>query len=76
MIMVEERSLKLPLGHPLVEKLCYLSLIDKVVFKEKPNFKEEVPEKEQDNFKEKVLKEYKNKFKKEVSFKDEVSEED
>ncbi len=33
--MVEEKSLELPLGHPLVEKLCDRSLKDGVKFNEK-----------------------------------------
>ena len=51
--MVKEKSLELPLGHPLVEKLCDRSLKDGVKFNEKiePNFKKE------------VLEEYKIKFK-------------
>ncbi len=40
------QSLRLPLGHPLVEKLCKLSLNNKAAFNEKsePNFKDEVSE--------------------------------
>ncbi|WP_162967646.1 hypothetical protein [Helicobacter pylori] len=51
--MVEERSLKLPLGHPLVEKLCELSLNNKAAFNEKsePNFKDEVLEEDKIKFK-------------------------
>ncbi len=51
--MVEERSLRLPLGHPLVEKLCDLSLKDGVKFNEKsePNFKDEVSEEDKIKFK-------------------------
>lgn len=51
--MVEEKSLKLPLGHPLVEKLCDLSLKDGVKFNEKSgvNFKEEVSEEDKIKFK-------------------------
>ncbi|EMH18133.1 hypothetical protein HMPREF1415_01167 [Helicobacter pylori GAM254Ai] len=51
--MVEERSLKLPLGHPLVEKLCDRSLKDGVKFNEKsePNFKKEVLEEDRIKFK-------------------------
>ncbi|GAA7440826.1 hypothetical protein ckin111_12470 [Helicobacter pylori] len=51
--MVEERSLRLPLGHPLVEKLCELSLNNKAAFNEKsePNFKEEVLEEDKIKFK-------------------------
>ncbi|MFP6216415.1 hypothetical protein ACLGCK_04505 [Helicobacter pylori] len=46
------QSLRLPLGHPLVEKLCELSLKDGVVFNEKSKV----------NFKEEVSKEYRTKF--------------
>ncbi len=51
--MVKEKSLELPLGHPLVEKLCDKSLKDGVKFNEKsePNFKKEVPEEEKIKFK-------------------------
>ncbi len=47
------QSLRLPLGHPLVEKLCDLSLKDGVKFNEKSgvNFKEEVSEEEKIKFK-------------------------
>ncbi len=47
------QSLKLPLGHPLVEKLCDLFLKDGVKFNEKsePNFKDEVSEEDQIKFK-------------------------
>ncbi|WQV86296.1 hypothetical protein KVM76_00295 [Helicobacter pylori] len=47
------QSLRLPLGHPLVEKLCKLSLNNKVAFNEKSkvNFKEEVPEEDKIKFK-------------------------
>lgn len=47
------QSLRLPLGHPLVEKLCELSLKDGVVFNEKSkvNFKEEVLEEDKIKFK-------------------------
>lgn len=47
------QSLELPLGHPLVEKLCELSLNNKVVFNEKSkvNFKEEVSEEDKIKFK-------------------------
>ncbi|EMH24080.1 hypothetical protein HMPREF1420_01114 [Helicobacter pylori GAM264Ai] len=47
------QSLELPLGHPLVEILCDLSLEDGVKFNEKsePNFKEEVLEEDQIKFK-------------------------
>ncbi|TPI07707.1 hypothetical protein FIM34_03950 [Helicobacter pylori] len=47
------QSLRLPLGHPLVEKLCDLSLKDGVKFNEKSGV----------NFKEEVSEEYKIKFK-------------
>ncbi|EMH23807.1 M protein repeat protein [Helicobacter pylori GAM263BFi] len=52
-IMVEERSLKLPLGHPLVEELCDRSLKDGVKFNEKsePIFKDEVLEEDRIKFK-------------------------
>ncbi|MGL2404166.1 hypothetical protein ACOWLZ_02665 [Helicobacter pylori] len=51
--MVKEKSLELPLGHPLVEKLCDLSLKDGVKFNEKsePNFKDEVSEEDKIKFK-------------------------
>ncbi|WQZ77618.1 hypothetical protein KVK84_00295 [Helicobacter pylori] len=51
--MVKEKSLELPLGHPLVEKLCELSLKDGVKFNEKiePNFKKEVSEEDRIKFK-------------------------
>lgn len=47
------QSLRLPLGHPLVEKLCELSLNNKAAFNEKsePNFKKEVPEEDKIKFK-------------------------
>ncbi|EMG85753.1 hypothetical protein HMPREF1396_01380 [Helicobacter pylori GAM114Ai] len=47
------KSLELPLGHPLVEKLCDQSLKDGVKFNEKsePNFKDEVSEEDQTKFK-------------------------
>ncbi|WQV66054.1 hypothetical protein KVL34_00300 [Helicobacter pylori] len=47
------QSLELPLGHPLVEKLCDLSLKDGVKFNEKsePNFKDEVLEEDRIKFK-------------------------
>ncbi|GAA7498879.1 hypothetical protein ckin127_00350 [Helicobacter pylori] len=47
------QSLRLPLGHPLVEKLCDLFLKDGVKFNEKsePNFKEEVLEEDKIKFK-------------------------
>ncbi|GAA7489091.1 hypothetical protein ckin124_02850 [Helicobacter pylori] len=47
------QSLKLPLGHPLVEKLCDLFLKDGVKFNEKsePIFKEEVLEEDKIKFK-------------------------
>ncbi|WQV53127.1 hypothetical protein KVM07_00290 [Helicobacter pylori] len=46
------QSLELPLGHPLVEKLCDLSLKDGVKFNEKsePNFKKEVSEEDKIKF--------------------------
>ncbi|MCQ2825435.1 hypothetical protein JT243_04090 [Helicobacter pylori] len=51
--MVKEKSLRLPLGHPLVEKLCDRSLKDGVKFNEKSgvNFKEEVSEEDKIKFK-------------------------
>ncbi|WP_183011745.1 hypothetical protein [Helicobacter pylori] len=51
--MVKEKSLELPLGHPLVEKLCDLSLKDGVKFNEKsePIFKDEVSEEDKIKFK-------------------------
>ncbi|WRG58493.1 hypothetical protein FNE07_00295 [Helicobacter pylori] len=51
--MVKEKSLELPLGHPLVEKLCNRSLKDGVKFNEKsePIFKDEVLEEDQTKFK-------------------------
>ncbi|WP_120898740.1 hypothetical protein [Helicobacter pylori] len=47
------QSLRLPLGHPLVEKLCELSLKDGVVFNEKSkvNFKKEVSKEDKIKFK-------------------------
>ncbi len=47
------QSLRLPLGHPLVEKLCDRSLKDGVKFNEKSelNFKKEVLEEEKIKFK-------------------------
>ncbi|WQW62389.1 dihydrolipoamide acetyltransferase [Helicobacter pylori] len=51
--MVKEKSLELPLGHPLVEKLCDRSLKDGV------KFNEEIPI----HFKKEVLEEDKIKFK-------------
>ncbi len=47
------QSLRLPIGHPLVEKLCKLSLNNKVAFNEKSkvNFKEEVSKEDQIKFK-------------------------
>ncbi len=47
------QSLELPLGHPLVEKLCKLSLKDGVKFNEKIelNFKKEVLEEDKIKFK-------------------------
>ncbi|GAA7671578.1 hypothetical protein ckin79_10120 [Helicobacter pylori] len=47
------QSLRLPLGHPLVEKLCNLSLNNKAAFNE------EIPI----HFKDEVSKEYQTKFK-------------
>lgn len=52
--MVEPlQSLRLPIGHPLVEKLCDRSLKDGVKFNEKsePNFKDEVSEEDKIKFK-------------------------
>ncbi|WP_181356788.1 hypothetical protein [Helicobacter pylori] len=51
--MVKEKSLELPLGHPLVEKLCELSLNNKAAFNEKSelNFKKEVLEEDKIKFK-------------------------
>ncbi|GAA7344774.1 hypothetical protein HpBGD119_02840 [Helicobacter pylori] len=47
------QSLRLPIGHPLVEKLCDRSLKDGVKFNEKiePNFKKEVLEEDKIKFK-------------------------
>ncbi|GAA6961917.1 hypothetical protein ID0058_02250 [Helicobacter pylori] len=47
------QSLRLPLGHPLVEKLCELYLNNKVAFNEKSgvNFKDEVSKEDQIKFK-------------------------
>ncbi|MGN8360275.1 hypothetical protein ACR9J0_04515 [Helicobacter pylori] len=47
------QSLRLPLDHPLVEKLCKLSLNNKVAFNEKSgvNFKDEVSEEDKIKFK-------------------------
>ncbi|PDW11730.1 hypothetical protein BB390_03275 [Helicobacter pylori] len=47
------QSLELPLGHPLVAKLCDLSLKDGVKFNEKiePIFKDEVSEEDKIKFK-------------------------
>ncbi len=47
------KSLKLPIGHPLVEILCELSLNNKAAFNEKSkvNFKEEVSKEEKIKFK-------------------------
>ncbi len=52
-IMVKEKSLELPLGHPLVEKLCDRSLKDGVKFNEKIpiHFKDEVSKEDQTKFK-------------------------
>ncbi len=46
------QSLRLPLGHPLVEKLCKLSLNNKAVFNEKSgvSYKEEVSKEDQTKF--------------------------
>ncbi|GAA8180487.1 hypothetical protein NP0158_05630 [Helicobacter pylori] len=46
------QSLRLPLGHPLVEKLCKLPLNNKAAFNEKSkvNFKEEVSKEDQTKF--------------------------
>ncbi len=46
------KSLKLPIGHPLVEKLCELSLNNKAAFNEKSgvNFKEEVSKEDRTKF--------------------------
>ncbi len=51
------QSLRLPLGHPLVEKLCELSLNNKAAFNEKSkvNFKEEVSKEDRTKF-EQVLR--------------------
>ncbi len=50
------KSLKLPIGHPLVEVLCKLSLKDKAVFNEEAqiNFKKEVSEEEKIKFKQAI----------------------
>ncbi|WP_162971733.1 hypothetical protein [Helicobacter pylori] len=55
--MVKEKSLELPLGHPLVEKLCDLSLKDGVKFNEEIpiHFKKEVPEEDKIKFKQVLL---------------------
>ncbi|GAA8580821.1 hypothetical protein KYTH42_02470 [Helicobacter pylori] len=47
------QSLRLPIGHPLVEKLCKLSLNNKAAFNEKSgvNFKEEVSKEDRTKFK-------------------------
>ncbi|GHQ46790.1 hypothetical protein VN1225_00520 [Helicobacter pylori] len=47
------QSLRLPIGHPLVEILCKLSLKDKLAFNEKSpiNFKKEVSEEDKIKFK-------------------------
>lgn len=47
------KSLKLPIGHPLVEILCKLSLNNKAAFNEEApiNFKKEVSEEEKIKFK-------------------------
>ncbi|WRD28865.1 hypothetical protein E5K60_00290 [Helicobacter pylori] len=51
--MVKEKSLELPLGHPLVEKLCKLSLNNKAAFNEKSgvSYKEEVSKEDKIKFK-------------------------
>lgn len=51
--MAKEKSLELPLGHPLVEILCELSLNNKAAFNEKSkvNFKEEVSKEDRTKFK-------------------------
>lgn len=51
--MVKEKSLELPLGHPLVEKLCNRSLKDGVKFNEEIpiHFKKEVLEEDRIKFK-------------------------
>ncbi|GAA7903627.1 hypothetical protein HpCOL288_00260 [Helicobacter pylori] len=50
--MVKEKSLELPLGHPLVEKLCELFLNNKAAFNEKSgvSYKEEVSKEDQTKF--------------------------
>ncbi|MGL2856271.1 hypothetical protein ACQJ99_00580 [Helicobacter pylori] len=50
--MVKEKSLELPLGHPLVEKLCELSLNNKAAFNEKSgvSYKEEVSKEDRTKF--------------------------
>ncbi|MGL2485532.1 hypothetical protein KVK39_06150 [Helicobacter pylori] len=50
--MVKEKSLELPIGHPLVEKLCKLSLKDGVAFNEEIpiHFKEEVSKEDRTKF--------------------------
>ncbi len=47
------QSLRLPIGHPLVEILCKLSLNNKAAFNEKApiNFKKEVSKEDQTKFK-------------------------
>ncbi len=47
------KSLRLPIGHPLVEILCKLSLKDKAAFNEESpiNFKKEVSEEDKIKFK-------------------------
>ncbi len=51
------KSLKLPIGHPLVEILCELSLNNKVAFSEEApiNFKKEVSEEEKIKFKQALI---------------------
>ncbi len=50
--MVKEKSLELPLGHPLVEKLCELFLNNKAAFNEKSgvSYKEEVSKEDRTKF--------------------------
>ncbi|PUD53992.1 hypothetical protein C2R57_07570 [Helicobacter pylori] len=51
------QSLRLPLGHPLVEKLCKLSLNNNAAFNEKSevNFKEEVSKEDRTKFKQALI---------------------
>ncbi len=55
--MVKEKSLELPLGHPLVEKLCDKSLKDGVKFNEEIpiHFKEEVSKEDRTKFEQALL---------------------